>query len=77
MTPLLGAGLSIMILCGLLMLRVPMLVSVAGAAFLNFYLSGAWALTMPQTIMSGLGRFAAFCAGGRVDERRWHFRPVI
>ncbi|MFB0991281.1 MAG: TRAP transporter large permease, partial [Rhodospirillales bacterium] len=41
----------------LLMLRVPMLVSVAGAAFLNFYLSGAWALTMPQTIMSGLGRF--------------------
>ena len=57
MTPLLGAGLSIMILCGLLMLRVPMLVSVAGAAFLNFYLSGAWALTMPQTIMSGLGRF--------------------
>ena len=57
MTPLLGAGVAILVLCGLLMLRVPMLVSVAGASFLNFYLSGAWALTLPQTIMSGLGRF--------------------
>jgi len=57
MTPLLGAGLSILILCIFLVLRIPMLVSLSAAAFLNFYLSGAWALTMPQTIMSGLGRF--------------------
>lgn len=57
MTPLLGAGVSILLLCGLLVLRVPMLVSIAGAVFLNFYFSGAWALTLPQTMMSGLGRF--------------------
>jgi tripartite ATP-independent transporter DctM subunit len=57
MTPLWGAAISILLLCGLLMLRVPMLVSIAGAVFLNFYFSGAWALTLPQTMMSGLGRF--------------------
>jgi tripartite ATP-independent transporter DctM subunit len=57
MTGLQGAGLSIVVLCLLLMLRVPMLVSIAGAVMLNFYLSGAWALTLPQTMMSGLGRF--------------------
>jgi tripartite ATP-independent transporter DctM subunit len=44
-------------LCTLLVLRVPMLVSIAAAVMLNFYLSGAWALTLPQTMMSGLGRF--------------------
>ncbi len=57
MTPLMGAAVSILLLCGLLMLRVPMLVSIAGAVFLNFYFSGAWALTLPQTMMSGLSRF--------------------
>lgn len=57
MTGLAGAGLSIVVLCALLVLRVPMLVSLAAAVMLNFQLSGAWALTLPQTMMSGLGRF--------------------
>ncbi len=57
MTPLMGAGLAIVILCGLLVLRVPMLVSITTAVFFNFYFSGAWAITLPQTMMSGLGRF--------------------
>ncbi len=57
MTGLAGAALSIAVLCLLLVLRVPMLVSLAAAVMLNFYVSGAWALTLPQTMMSGLGRF--------------------
>lgn len=57
MTGLAGAGLSIVVLCILLVLRVPMLVSIAAAVMLNFHLSGAWAMTLPQTMMSGLGRF--------------------
>lgn len=57
MTPLLGAGLSIVLLCGLLILRIPMLIAITSAVFLNFYFSGAWAITLPQTMMSGIGRF--------------------
>lgn len=57
MTPLLGAGLAIVLLCALLMLRIPMLISITAAVFFNFYFSGAWAITLPQTMMSGLGRF--------------------
>ncbi|MGI9334318.1 MAG: TRAP transporter large permease [Gammaproteobacteria bacterium] len=52
-----GAALSIALLCGLLVLRVPMLVAIMSGALLNFALSGAWALTLPQTMMSGMGRF--------------------
>ncbi len=54
---MIGATLSIALLCGLLILRVPMLVSIATAVVVNFYLSGAWALTLPQTMMSGMNRF--------------------
>jgi tripartite ATP-independent transporter DctM subunit len=54
---MLGASLSILLLCGLLVLRVPMLVAIACAALLNFQLSGAWPLTLPQTMMSGMNRF--------------------
>lgn len=57
MTPLLGAGLAIVLLCGLLVLRIPMLVAITAAVFFNFYFSGAWAITLPQTMMSGIGRF--------------------
>ena len=57
MTPLVGAGLSIALLCLLLVLRLPMLVSVAAAVFFNYYFSDAWMLTLPQTMMSGIGRF--------------------
>ena len=46
-----------LLLCGLLVLRIPMLVSVAAAVFFNYYFSNAWMMTMPQTMMSGLGRF--------------------
>lgn len=57
MTPLIGAGLAIVLLCALLMLRIPMLISITAAVFFNFHFSGAWAITLPQTMMSGLGRF--------------------
>ena len=52
-----GATVSIALLCALLMIRVPMLVAIATAVVVNFYFSGAWALTLPQTMMSGMNRF--------------------
>ena len=52
-----GALLSIAVLCGLLVVRVPMLIAIATAVILNFYFSGAWALTLPQTMLSGMNRF--------------------
>ncbi len=52
-----GAIVSITLLCALLMIRVPMLVAIATAVVVNFYFSGAWALTLPQTMMSGMNRF--------------------
>jgi tripartite ATP-independent transporter DctM subunit len=54
---MLGASIAILLLCGLLVLRVPMLVAIASAALLNFQLSGAGPLTLPQTMMSGMNRF--------------------
>ena len=54
---MIGAVVSIALLCGLLVLRVPMMISIAAAVILNFYLSGAWALTLPQTMISGMSRF--------------------
>lgn len=57
MTPLAGAGLAIVLLCCLLVLRIPMLIAITAAVFFNLYFSGAWALTLPQTMMSGIGRF--------------------
>ncbi|NNK79493.1 MAG: TRAP transporter large permease [Litoreibacter sp.] len=57
MSALAGAGVSLLLLCGLLILRIPMLVAIAAAIFFNYYFSGAWMLTMPQTMMSGIGRF--------------------
>jgi tripartite ATP-independent transporter DctM subunit len=52
-----GALISIAVLCALLMLRVPMLIAIASGVLLNFALSGAWALTLPQTMMGGMSRF--------------------
>jgi tripartite ATP-independent transporter DctM subunit len=49
--------LSIVLLCVLLMLRVPMIVALASAVILNFTLTDAWALTLPQMMMSGMSRF--------------------
>jgi tripartite ATP-independent transporter DctM subunit len=52
-----GALISIVLLLGLLVLGVPMLVSLLAAVVLNFYLSGQWTLTLPQTMISGVGSF--------------------
>ena len=57
MTPLIGAGLAIVLLCLLLVLRIPMIVSLAASVFFLYAQSGAWMLTLPQTMMSGIGRF--------------------
>ena len=57
MTPLIGAGISIFLICLLLVLRVPMLVAVMAGVFSGIYFSDAWAISLPQTMMSGLGRF--------------------
>lgn len=54
---MLGAAISIVLLCVLLVLRIPMLVAIATAVVINFYFSGAWALALPQTMMSGMNRF--------------------
>ena len=54
---MIGAAASILVLCILLVLRVPMMVSITAAVILNFFLSGAWALTLPQTMLSGMNRF--------------------
>jgi tripartite ATP-independent transporter DctM subunit len=54
---MIGAIVSLALLCGLLVLRVPMMISIAAAVVLNFYLSGAWALNLPQTMISGMNRF--------------------
>ena len=54
---MIGATISIAVLCVLLVMRVPMMISIASAVVLNFYFSGAWALTLPQTMLSGMSRF--------------------
>jgi len=54
---MIGAAFSMALLCTMLVLRVPMMISIAAAVILNFYFSGAWALTLPQTMISGMSRF--------------------
>jgi tripartite ATP-independent transporter DctM subunit len=48
---------SILLLCVLLILRIPMIIALASAVILNFTLTSAWALTLPQMMMSGMSRF--------------------
>ena len=55
MTPLMGAGLAIVLLCGLLVFRIPMIVALMAVVFFSNFTSGAWMLTLPQTMMSGIG----------------------
>ncbi|MBO6756890.1 MAG: TRAP transporter large permease [Roseibium sp.] len=57
MTPLIGAGLAILMLCGLLVCRIPMIVALMAVVFFSNFTSGAWMMTLPQTMMSGIGRF--------------------
>lgn len=57
MSGLAAAGLSILLLCGLLVCRVHMIVALMAAIFFNYFFSGSWMLTLPQTMMSGMSRF--------------------
>ncbi len=53
-----SAALSaLVLLCGLLMLGAPMVVALISAVALDLWLSGAWAATLPQTMVSGMSRF--------------------
>ncbi len=54
---MIAAGISLAVLCGLLVLGVPMLVSLIAAGVLDLFLAGAWPLTVPQIMISGMGRF--------------------
>ena len=51
------ALIAILLLLGLLVLGVPMLVALLAAVVLNFFLSGQWTLTLPQTMISGVSTF--------------------
>jgi tripartite ATP-independent transporter DctM subunit len=48
---------SLVVLCALLVLGVPMVVGLISAVALDLWLTGAWASTLPQTMISGMSRF--------------------
>lgn len=48
---------SLAVMCGLLVLGVPMVVALISAVALDLWLTGAWASTLPQTMISGMSRF--------------------
>ena len=54
---MIGALIAILLLLGLLVLGVPMLVALLAAVVLNFFLSGQWTLTLPQSMISGVSSF--------------------
>ena len=54
---MIAALVAIVLLCVLLALGVPMLASMLLAIAANFWLTGAWPETIPQLMISGLGRF--------------------
>jgi tripartite ATP-independent transporter DctM subunit len=54
---MIGALIAILLLLGLLILGVPMLVALLAAVVLNFFLSGQWTLTLPQSMISGVSTF--------------------
>ncbi|WP_366655452.1 TRAP transporter large permease [Fodinicurvata sp. EGI_FJ10296] len=54
---MLTAVLTIGALIALLLLGVPMLVAIMGIVSLNIILSGSWALTLPQSMVSGMSLF--------------------
>jgi tripartite ATP-independent transporter DctM subunit len=53
----LEAVISLIVLCALLMLGVPMVVGLISAVALNLWLTAAWASTLPQIMISGMSRF--------------------
>jgi tripartite ATP-independent transporter DctM subunit len=54
---MIAALTSLIVLCALLMLGVPMVVGLISAVALDLWLTGAWASTLPQTMISGMSRF--------------------
>lgn len=54
---MIAAAIAVSILCGLLMLGVPMLPAIATAVVVDFFLTDAWPTTLPQLMISGLSRF--------------------
>ncbi len=52
-----AAAITLVVLCGLLVLGVPMIVALISAVALDLWLTGAWAATLPQTMVSGMSRF--------------------
>ncbi len=54
---MIAALISILVLCVLLILRVPMLVSIITSVVLNFFLTSAWQQALPQMMISGMSRF--------------------
>jgi tripartite ATP-independent transporter DctM subunit len=54
---MIDAVIAILLLLALLVLGVPMLVALLAAVILNFFLSGQWTLTLPQTMISGVSSF--------------------
>jgi tripartite ATP-independent transporter DctM subunit len=53
----LEAVISLIVLCALLMLGVPMVIGLITAVALNLWLTAAWASTLPQIMISGMSRF--------------------
>jgi TRAP-type mannitol/chloroaromatic compound transport system permease large subunit len=51
------AIIALLTLCGLLVLGVPMVVALISAVALDLRLTGAWASTLPQMMVSGMSRF--------------------
>ena len=51
------AAVSLLALCGLLVLGVPMVVALISAVALDLWLTGAWPSTLPQMMVSGMSRF--------------------
>ena len=54
---MIAAVVSLLVLCGLLILGVPMVVGLITAVALDLWLTGAWASTLPQMMVSGMSRF--------------------
>ena len=54
---MIAAAVSLLVLCGLLILGVPMVIALISAVALDLWLTGAWASTLPQMMVSGMSRF--------------------
>jgi tripartite ATP-independent transporter DctM subunit len=54
---MLAAVTALLVLCALLVLGVPMVVGLITAVALDLWLTGAWAATLPQMMISGMSRF--------------------